>query len=219
MVGSTTLVLTALHYTFAINVSLINAVQPTLTVFFTVVFFKEKLSALRVLGIICGIVGVVVMICKGSMQVLQHFHFEKGDLITLIAMCGFSAYALNLRKLPTHLSVVENLFAITVCGTLLLLPAYLFESFTIKTVPITATSISAIVALALLVSVFGNLLWNTGNNIIGPSSASMFINLIPVFGAGLAIFFLHEQLFVYHIIGGALVCSGIFLVVRRKPAN
>ena len=37
--------------------------------------------------------------------------------------------------------------------------------------------------LALLASVFGNLMWNPGNRIIGSSRAAMFINLIPLFGA------------------------------------
>jgi len=43
----------------------------------------------------------------------------------------------------------------------------------------------------------------------------IFINLIPVFGAALAMTFLGERLFTYHLLGAALVFSGIFLSVRR----
>ena len=44
-----------------------------------------------------------------------------------------------------------------------------------------------------------------------PSRASIFINLIPVFGILLATTLLGEKLHAYHIIGGLLVISGLIL--------
>jgi drug/metabolite transporter (DMT)-like permease len=41
----------------------------------------------------------------------------------------------------------------------------------------------------------------------------MFINLIPLFGAMLAVTFLGEKIFLYHLIGALLICLGIWLVV------
>jgi len=211
MVGSTTLVLIALTMTLAINVSLINAVQPTLTVLFAWLFLHEHLSKWRALGIVCGISGVVVMISHADVTLLAQLHLQPGDLVTLLAMCGFSAFALNLKRLPHEFSAVEALFGITFTGTAMLLPFYLWEAATVQAMPITATSIGAIVALALLVSVFGNLGWFAGNRLIGPSRASIFINLIPVFGTVLAITFLDEKLLGYHLAGGGLVVVGLIL--------
>ena len=219
MVGSTTLVLVALTQTYAINVSLINAVQPTLTVFFAWLLFGEPLSRLRALGVFCGISGVVVMVTRADLSVLAGMDLLAGDFIALLAMCGFAGYALNLRRLPRELGVLVALFGITVSGTLMLLPFYLWETLTVKAVPVTATSISAILALALLVTVLGNLCWYAGNRIIGPSRASIFINLIPVFGTLLAIGFLGERLHGYHVAGGMLVIGGLLLAAGtgRRP--
>jgi drug/metabolite transporter (DMT)-like permease len=219
MIGSTTLVLVALGMTSAINVSLINAVQPTLTVLFAWLFFREALTARRTAGILLGVAGVAVMVSRGDLELLAGLDFQPGDFVALLAMCGFSGYALNLRRLPRELSGVESLFAITVAGTVLLLPFYLAESAIWKTVPLSSTSIGAILALALLVSVFGNLLWNAGNRLIGAARAAIFINLIPVFGTVLAIVFLDERLFHYHLAGGAMVALGLFLaaVQQRTP--
>lgn len=219
MVGSTTLVLVALTQTYAINVSLINAVQPTLTVLFAWLLFGEPLSRLRALGVFCGISGVVVMVTRADLSVLAGMDLLAGDFIALLAMCGFAGYALNLRRLPRELGVLVALFGITVSGTLMLLPFYLWETLTVKAVPVTATSISAILALALLVTVLGNLCWYAGNRIIGPSRASIFINLIPVFGTLLAIGFLGERLHGYHVAGGMLVIGGLLLAAgtgRRR---
>lgn len=221
MIGSTTLVMVALSMTSAINVSLINAVQPTLTVLFAWLFLGEALNKRRTVGIACGAVGVAVMVSRADLTLLLGLDFHPGDFVALLAMCGFSGYALNLHRLPRELSGVESLFAITVAGTLLLLPFYLVESTVSKTVPVSTTSVSAILALALLVSVFGNLMWNRGNRLIGPARAAIFINLIPVFGTALAMIFLDEPLYPYHLVGGVLVGLGLYLaaVQRRNSAT
>jgi drug/metabolite transporter (DMT)-like permease len=219
MIGSTTLVLVALNMTSAINVSLINAVQPTLTVLFGRLFFKEALNTRRTVGIVCGVVGVAVMVSRADLALLAGLDFQPGDFVALLAMCGFSGYALNLHRLPRDLSGVESLFAITVAGTALLLPFYLVESMVWKTVPVSPTSIGAILALALLVSVFGNLMWNAGNRLIGPARAAIFINLIPVFGTVLAMVFLDERLYRYHLTGGGLVALGLYLAAVQRRST
>lgn len=211
MIGSTTLILVALTRTFAINVSLLNALQPTLTLLFAWLVFREDIGVWRSLGIACGLFGVVVMVSRGNPAVLSGFDFMAGDFIALLAMCGFSGYTLNLNRLPPEIGSVPALFGITIMGTSMLLPVYLWETITVKPVPVSAVSIGAILALALLVSVLGNLCWNVGNRIIGPSRASIFINLIPVFGIVLATAFLGEQLHTYHVVGGLLVVTGLIL--------
>jgi drug/metabolite transporter (DMT)-like permease len=218
MVGSTTLVLIALTKTYAINVSLINAVQPTLTVLFAWVMFRERLSGLRALGVLCGISGVVVMVTRADLDVLIHMKLFAGDFVALLAMCGFAAYALNLKRLPREMSVLVALFVMMVSGTVMLLPFYLWETIAVQAMPVTGTSISVTIALALLVGVLGNLGWYAGNRIIGPARASIFINLIPVFGIVLAMGFLGEELYRYHVAGGILVVIGLVLAAGQGPA-
>jgi drug/metabolite transporter (DMT)-like permease len=216
IVSSTTAVLVALNFTTAVNVSLINAFQPALTVLLGLIFLGERVSRLGVLGILLALGGVLAMIFEGSLRLLAELKFNNGDLIAIAAMLGFSAYALSLRKrLPVALSPVEALFGITLTGSLMLLPFYALESVVVRPVPVGPQSLAAVLALALLVSVFGNLMWNMGNRLIGPSRAAMFINLIPLFGAILAVIFLNEQIHGYHLVGAAMICAGIWLLVRR----
>ncbi|MEE8056964.1 MAG: DMT family transporter [Pseudomonadales bacterium] len=213
MIGATTLILVALNFTTAINVSLINSVQPTVTMLFACIFAGEILTARRSLGIICGIVGVVVMIAKADWQVLAELDFTSGDFIAMLAMCGFSLYAINIRKIPLALNTSEKLFWVAFIGSIFLLPFYIAESILYKTVPLNVTTITVVMTLALLISIIGNALWNAGNFIVGPSKAAAFINLIPVFGAVLAISFLGEHVYLYHFIGAGLVFVALRLVV------
>ncbi len=216
VVGSTTILFIALNFTTALNVSLINAVQPVLTVLLAVIFLQDRITTVKLLGIFSALVGVVIMLAKGDWAVLEKLQFNAGDMIALTAMFGLASYALNLRKLSQELSAVESLFGITVAGSLMLLPFYILESMFYATVSVRASTVIVLVELALLVSVFGNLMWNLGNQIIGPGRAAIFINLIPLFGAILAITFLGERIFVYHLLGAVMICAGVWLVMRSR---
>jgi drug/metabolite transporter (DMT)-like permease len=98
---------------------------------------------------------------------------------------------------------------------MLILPFYIVESIYVKPFPLSLLTISIILILALLVSIASLVMWNLANSVVGPGRAGMFVNLIPVYGTVLAITFLGENLFIYHVIGTALVCVGIFLVLRN----
>jgi drug/metabolite transporter (DMT)-like permease len=213
IIGSTTVVLVALNFTTAINVSLINAMQPVLTVALAVVFLHEHPSKPGIAGIVVSFCGGAVMLAEGDWSNLSGLRFNGGDLFALAAMLGLSMYALNLRRLPSDLTMIESLFATIVTGCLMLFPFYVVESIIYMPVAANSTTVVVVLALALLVSVFGNLMWNAGNLIIGPSRAAIFINLIPLFGAMLAVGFLGERIHFYHWIGAPLICLGIWLIV------
>jgi drug/metabolite transporter (DMT)-like permease len=117
MIGSTTLILVALTMTSAINVSLINAIQPTLTVLFAWLITRHAPGGRRALGIACGLSGVLIVVSRADWTVLAGLDLQAGDFVALLAMCGFAGYALNLYRLPAVLSGVEALFGITVAGT------------------------------------------------------------------------------------------------------
>lgn len=215
MIGSTTLLLVALNFTTAVNASLINATQPVLTVFLAWLFVHEKLKWPQPLGVAAGLAGVVVMIAKADWQVIAGMQINGGDIIALVGILGFAVYAINIYRIPRELTPAESLFVIICSGCTALTPFYLAETMLYKAVPITARSLAVILFIALTVSISAMLMWNAGNRILGPNRAGMFINLVPVFAAVLAITCLGEQLFLYHLVGAGLISSGIYLVLCR----
>jgi drug/metabolite transporter (DMT)-like permease len=219
MIGCTTLLLIALNYTTAINVALVNTTQPALTVLFGSLFFRDKLTPAQAAGIASALVGVAVILVKGDWQTLSALNFNGGDLVAMVGMCGFATYALNIRRIPASLTNVEALFAIIVIGCAALFPFYVFETVMYRPVPLNGTAVAAILTLAVLLSIFGMLMWNVGNQIVGPKRASIFMNLLPVFATILAVLFLGERLHLYHLVGFILVCLGIFLVIGRFRAS
>ncbi|MGK0258407.1 MAG: drug/metabolite transporter (DMT)-like permease, partial [Candidatus Azotimanducaceae bacterium] len=55
-----------------------------------------------------------------------------------------------------------------------------------------------------------------GVEIIGPGRAGIFVNLMPVFAAAIAVIYLGEQFHLYHGIALALVLGGIWLAEHRS---
>ena len=215
MIVSATLLMIGLNFTTAINASIINAIQPVSTVLLAMLTLHDRLRLSQSCGVALGFIGVIAMIARMDPVALVRVQFNAGDILILLGSIGYSLYAINLRKIPNTLSPSAALFMIIVTGCVIVLPFYVIETILYKPVPISAHAIYAIVALSLVSTVFGTLMWNQGNQLIGPSRAGMFINLIPVFAAIMAIIFLGERLHQYQVICAALICGGIFLVLRR----
>ena len=57
--------------------------------------------------------------------------------------------------------------------------------------------------------------WQKGVEIIGPNRASMFIQLMPLFSAVMAIIIFNEKFELYHFAGAAFIVSGIYLSNKK----
>lgn len=66
--------------------------------------------------------------------------------------------------------------------------------------------------LGIFPSVIGLIFWNKSVSNLGPSLASIFLNLLPVFTTIMAVIFLNEKLVPAQIFGGILVVGGVLLV-------
>lgn len=216
LVGSSTLLFYSVNYTSAINATLVNAVQPVATSLIAWIILRERFNFKQIMGIVLAIAGVLFMITKANLNILTSLDFNKGDLLLVIAITGYGWYSVNIRKLPAQLGVFSALTVTLFIGCLFLLPFYLAEAHYVGPFPLTYSSVGAVLVIALLVSMLAMGMWSKSNHMIGPSRAAVFVTLMPLYGAILATTFLGEVLYAYHITGGILVCSGIFLVVMKR---
>jgi len=215
MVGGGALLFTSLNFTTAINASLVNTTQPALTALLTWIIMKDRLKGIQYLGIASAIAGLIFMIAKADINTLLNLNFNIGDFIVVLAILSYSMYAIGLRKLPPGLSTFPTLFVILFFGMFSLLPFYIGETILVGPVPFTLHSFVVALILAIIVSIGSLALWNNGNRVVGPHRAAVFVCLMPVYGSILAMSFLGEEIFSYHIIGAVFVIAGIFMVVRN----
>ena len=219
LVGGTSAITVALNFTTATNMTLINATQPAFTALFSWILYRERLRLPQVLGIVAALTGVLIMAARGDPSALGSLDINGGDMIGVAAVCGVSAYAIRYARIPHGISTPSALLPMVLAGSSLLLPFYIAESFVYHPVPFNQVSISAILTMAFLASFLAMLMWNRGNQIVGANLASMFINLIPVFGVLMAVIFLAEAVHSYHIVGMLMIGLGVWLVLGRGTAR
>ncbi|MGE3246787.1 MAG: DMT family transporter [Beijerinckiaceae bacterium] len=213
-VGGNALLFLALQYTIAINAAVINSVEPVFIVAAAALLFRDRISRLQGLGIVLSMLGVLVLLTKGTFARLFELNFNTGDLIVTCAYIFWSLYAVLLRKLPRDLDPRAMLLTIVGLGALFLFPIYMAETILVRAMPVTAMSVGMVLFLAAFSCAAGMFLWNYAIGRMGAIRAGQFLHLIPAFTVLLALAMLGEHLAGYHFAGIALIAAGIAATSR-----
>ncbi|MBS7344071.1 MAG: DMT family transporter [Caryophanon sp.] len=214
--GFNTLVYIGLHDTTSINASLMNSSTPIIIYVLAFFLLRERLTRYQLIGTFISLTGVLFILTGGSLESLRAFHFNKGDLIVLVAIVCWSVYSLLIKQYAGILPGLATFFMTIIVGIVLLLPFFVYETMTVaQTMTWNAASISAIIYVGSLASVVAFLSWNKGVVKLGASRASIYLNFIPVFSALFAVLFIGESLHLFQIVGGLAVVAGVFITNRR----
>ena len=203
-----------LNYTTATNGLILNSFIPVMIVTMSWIFLKDALTPLQALGIVVSLMGVFTILSRGSLDVLNSFRPNGGDLLVILSMLMWSTYTVCLRWRPPGLHLLTFLFTLACVGDLCMFPffvgEYMFGRHMVASVP----NFAAIIAVSLFSSVLAYIFWNRGVEVVGANVAGLFVHLMPVFGVVLAWLFLGEQLSLYHVAGIVLILSGIYITSR-----
>jgi drug/metabolite transporter (DMT)-like permease len=210
-----TLIYFAGKTTSAINLSLIAISIPIFIVAISRIVFKEKVSAIKMVGIATIITGVLVLITKGSIQSLLGINFTIGDLLMLLACFFFACYTILVRLKPKEFPSKVFLFTIFIIGTILLLPFYIWEHLYYNQVTFDSTTIYATTYVGICASLISYYLWNEAICLIGTSKTALIYYLIPVFSGILAYFFLNQAIVLTQIISMGIIITGLLLTNKK----
>ena len=212
-----TFVYIAGHYSSAINMAILGTCSsPVISVILARIFLKERIPALRIVGMLVCICGILILLSKGNLQNLVSFKFTKGDWWIMAAALTFAIYNTSVRKKPAAMHPVNFLFVIFLLGTIILLPFYFSELNKEGGFVINAFNLSAILYLGIGASVICFLIWNKAIVALGSGRTALFGNLIPVFSSIEAVFLLNEKITSIHIISFILVVAGLVIANLKR---
>jgi len=207
----------ALEHTQALNTLLLQSAGPLFVAVWSLILLGVRLTLAQAGGIALSLIGVLVILLHGDLTALSSIEFNKGDIIFTVALAIFGLYSvLSLKRPQIHgLSFVGFTFG---CGAVCLVPLWIWELFTRPVMQLNATNLLSLFYVAVFPSTLAYLCFNRGVQLIGANRAAPFFHVVPVFGSAMAIVFLGEHPQLFHIIGFALVLTGVF-VASRKPAH
>lgn len=204
----------SLQQTSAAAGALIQGFIPISTAILAAVFLKEKLKPLQIAGIFISVAGVVLIGftnqpgASGSNTIL-------GNVLMIAAVLCWAIYTVVSKKLAS-IDPIWLITRLSIIGTILLIPAVVYEMKDQPWPAITWQGWAAILYMGIFPSALGYIWFNSALQHISATQAGVLINMDPVLGALIAIAFLGEQVHIWQITGAALTLIGVWLYMFRN---
>ncbi|AXY59051.1 DMT family transporter [Acinetobacter sp. WCHAc010052] len=202
--------------TTATNMAVVTALIPLLTLLISTWILKEVLSYGMVLGGILSLIGIAYLLSHGQISTLFAGGVYAGDGLMLIAATGYALYSVLLKYWKMPVPAWQSTYVQAIFALIYVFPFFVGlqnseRQLNMQTVPL-------IVYAGIFSSVLLSYLWIEGVRCLGPSKNSIFMNLLPLFTALIAVMMLGEQLEFYHLAGGGLTLAGILMAqLLNKP--
>ena len=205
----------ALNHTQVINAVLVLAAIPAATIIFSSIMNIEKTNIFQLLGLFLSILGIGAIISNGDIQKIVSLNFNKGDVWMLVCVITWALYSTLLKKNKFSFSQFTLIQLMVTAGLIFLIPQLFYE----KSIGLEVNFNKAFFIILFYVVAFPAIAayycWQKGVQIIGPNRASMFIQLMPLFSAVMAIIIFKEKFELYHFAGAAFIVSGIYLSNKK----
>ena len=205
---------TGLQTTSAGRAALIVACIPVCVATLSAVLYKERFGPIRILGALTSLVGVSVVIADGSPLALLSEGVSRGDFMILGCVISWTAYTLAGRTVMKSVPPLACVAWSCVFGTLMLLPAALYEGLLTDIVRARPLDWGCIVYLGLLATSLAYLWYYQAISVIGAARSSIFINTVPVFAVLMSFVLLGEPIHFSLAVGGLMVITGVYLTNR-----
>ena len=211
--GFNALYYVAAHDTSAINIGILQGSIPVFVLVGAFLAHGTRARLVQIAGVLITAFGVVVVATRGAPLSILELDFNRGDLAMLAACVLYAFYTVALHNRPnipgTAFFTLLALIAAVTSLPLVLLEALAggFQMPTAKGLLITAW-------VAVFPSFLSQIFYLRGVDLIGPGRAGVFVNLVPVFAAVLAVTLISEPFAAFHAVALVLVIGGIWLAQR-----
>ncbi len=208
----------ALNYTTAINVTIEQSAMPMVIILLSFLVFRERILAAQAYGVALSILGVLITATRGDLTALLRLDVNIGDAIMMAGVLLYSGYSVALRRKPA-LDWRVFMLALGCSAAIFSLPFAVFDVMAGRLPEMSWKAPAILAYIVIFPSLMSQIFFIRGVELIGANRAGLFINLVPIFGAILAILILGERFEAYHAAGLAFVLAGIGLAefaVRRR---
>ncbi len=199
----------------------IMLMSPIAVLLLSRIILKERLSKLKYIALIFGVVGGAVLISSTSngMKVNLNSDFFWGTLLTLASAISLAVSAIATRKYSEKISSSTITFWTMAIGFLeLALAAFIFEEDVLVTISTNANTLSivSLFFLAFVCSAFCFYIWNHALSKASPQEIASSMHIKTPTAVLLGVFIANEELTSTVIIGTALVMFGVWLSQQKN---
>ena len=220
----------ALRTSTPLNVTLIAASLPVWMLAVGALFYGERPRRAQLVGAALSLLGVAVVLARGTPAALLSVQFVPGDLMMLGAIFCWCVYSWQLARPPASMRGAARpdwhwaeflCLQISIGLLWATASAGLGEWIQPRPEPVVWTPwlVAALVFVAVGPSLVAYRLWGLGVAAAGPAVAAFFGNLTPLFAALLSAALLGEWPRPFHGLAFALIGAGILVSSRQARAQ
>lgn len=214
-----------LQKTTATNAGLIMGLAPLMTTVLAILFLGTRLTGIRFIGILLGLIGVGFVVLNGGGTLSSG---SLGDLFIFISLFVQAISYVFIRKASATIDgrVMTGWMLVTGGGYLLIISLFM-EPKGLSTMMTGDLGLWAIfLASAILATAVGHMVYNQAVQHIGAAESAIFVNLSPFFALVGSSLFLGETVRLQQLLGfifiilGVLCGSGVVeKIIRSKKKS
>lgn len=204
-----------LSYTTPISASVIMVTAPILVLIFSSIIIKEKLLPRKIIGVLIGLLGAVILILYGNASAENAKNMMLGNFLVFINAASYAMYLVIVKKLITKYNPIVFVKWLYLFGLLFVLPFGFTELVEAKWQAM-STSIYLKAGFVVLFTTCITYLFNLfALSKLKPTTVSVFIYLQPVIATLYALLVGSDSLNIVKISATLLIFLGVFLVTKK----
>ena len=208
----------SLKFTQVISGVLMISTVPVMIIFISSLLNIEKTNISQIIGVGLSLTGVLFIITKADIELLKNLNFNRGDLVMVIAMLSWATYSALLKKKKYELSQISLLQVVISFGVVFLIPLYIIDMNMGNLIKLEKPFFLTLIYVVLFPGLASFFFWIKGVALIGANRAGIFLHLMPILGAVMAMIIFDEKIMFYHFLGAIFIVAGITFS-NRKSVN
>jgi drug/metabolite transporter (DMT)-like permease len=176
---------------------------------------RTRPTGKQLLGCLITAFGVVLVATGGEPLAVLDLQFNRGALAMMLACMLYAFYTVALRDRP-QMPAIAFFTLLAVVAAVSSIPLVVLEAVTTGLWMPTLQGWLVTAFIAIFPSFVAQMFFMRGVDVVGPSRAGIYLNLVPVLAAVLAVVLLREPFAVFHGVALALVIGGIWLAERAR---
>ena len=205
----------SLNFTQVISGVLMISTIPVMIILISSILKIEKTNIFQILGVACSFIGVVLIITKANLGILFNLNFNKGDITMVFGMLSWATYSTLLKKKKHELSQLTLLEVVISFGFIFLIPIYFIEYQIGYRIVLDQNFYIILLYVVLFPGLISFIFWIKGVSLIGANRAGIFLHMMPVLSAIMAMIIFDEKFMFYHMLGAIFILTGILLSNKK----
>jgi len=207
-----------LSYTSPIMGAVLMVTTPMIVLILSTIIMKERMQKRKVLGIVLGLSGTMVLILYGK-SMINAPNATLGNLLVFINAVSYGFYLIIVKKLMDKYNAFTFVKWIYTFGFLMVLP-FGWEEFQAIDWSVIPNPILWKIGFVIVFSTFFTYLLNLlSMRELKPTTVAVFIYLQPLFATVIAVSYGKDELSLVKLLSAVLIFAGVYLVTQKKSVQ